>query len=100
MSYEVLARRWRPNSFEEVSGQRHVTTALVNAIRLGRLPHAILLAGPRGVGKTTLARILARALNCDEGPTAKPCGRSTSTWSAGSTSAHASATVSGAIPPT
>ncbi len=75
MSYEVLARRWRPQTFEEVYGQRHVTTALANAIRLGRLPHALLLAGPRGVGKTTLARILARSLNCDDGPTEKPCGK-------------------------
>ena len=75
MSYEVLARRFRPQTFDEVEGQRHVVTALRNAIELGRVPHAILLAGPRGVAKTTLARILARALNCDEGPTEKPCGR-------------------------
>ncbi|HTO08293.1 MAG TPA: DNA polymerase III subunit gamma/tau [Myxococcota bacterium] len=74
MSYEVLARRFRPQTFDEVQGQRHVVTALRNAIRLGRVPHAILLAGPRGVAKTTLARILARSLNCDEGPTEKPCG--------------------------
>jgi DNA polymerase-3 subunit gamma/tau len=74
MSYEVLARRFRPQTFDEVQGQRHVVTALRNAIRLGRVPHALLLAGPRGVAKTTLARILARALNCDEGPTEKPCG--------------------------
>jgi DNA polymerase-3 subunit gamma/tau len=74
MSYEVLARRWRPQTFDEVVGQRAVTTALRNAIRLGRLPHALLLAGPRGVGKTTLARILARSLNCASGPTDKPCG--------------------------
>jgi DNA polymerase-3 subunit gamma/tau len=75
MSYEVLARRWRPQGFDDVTGQTHVVTALRNAIRLGRLPHAILLAGPRGVGKTTLARILARGLNCDSGPTDQPCGR-------------------------
>jgi DNA polymerase-3 subunit gamma/tau len=75
MSYEVLARRWRPQSFDDVAGQAHVVTALRNAIRLGRLPHALLLAGPRGVGKTTLARILARGLNCDTGPTDQPCGR-------------------------
>ncbi len=75
MSYEVLARRFRPQTFDDVEGQRHVVTALRNALRLGRVPHAILLAGPRGVAKTTLARILARALNCDEGPTEKPCGR-------------------------
>jgi DNA polymerase-3 subunit gamma/tau len=77
MSYEVLARRFRPQTFDEVQGQRHVVTALRNAIRLGRVPHALLLAGPRGVAKTTLARILARALNCDEGPTEKPCGHCT-----------------------
>ena len=75
MSYEVLARRFRPQTFDDVEGQKHVVTALRNAIKLGRVPHAILLAGPRGVAKTTLARILARALNCDEGPTEKPCGR-------------------------
>jgi len=75
MSYEVLARRFRPKTFDEIEGQRHVVTALRNAIRLARVPHALLLAGPRGVAKTTIARILARALNCDEGPTEKPCGR-------------------------
>ena len=78
MSYEVLARRWRPQSFEEVSGQRHVTTALRNALVHERLPHALLLAGPRGTGKTSIARILARSLNCDEGPTEKPCGKCSS----------------------
>ncbi len=74
MSYQVLARKWRPQSFDDVSGQAHVTTPLRNAIRTGRVPHAILLSGPRGVGKTTLARILARCLNCDKGPTVTPCG--------------------------
>jgi DNA polymerase-3 subunit gamma/tau len=74
MSYQVLARKWRPQSFDDVSGQAHVTTPLRNAIRTGRVPHAILLSGPRGVGKTTLARILARCLNCDKGPTDTPCG--------------------------
>ncbi len=78
MSYEVLARRWRPQSFEEVSGQSHVTTALRNALKQDRLPHALLLAGPRGTGKTSIARILARSLNCDEGPTEKPCGKCSS----------------------
>jgi DNA polymerase-3 subunit gamma/tau len=75
MSYEVLARRWRPQTFDEVAGQSHVTTALRNAIELDRVPHAILLTGPRGVGKTSIARILARSLNCDEGPTVRPCGQ-------------------------
>ncbi|MFQ5514988.1 MAG: DNA polymerase III subunit gamma/tau [Myxococcota bacterium] len=75
MSYEVLARRFRPQTFEEVAGQTHVTQTLANALRSDRLPHALLLAGPRGVGKTSIARILARSLNCDEGPTVNPCGR-------------------------
>ncbi|MCS5636659.1 MAG: DNA polymerase III subunit gamma/tau [Myxococcota bacterium] len=74
MSYQVIARKWRPKTFDEVTGQEHVTTALRNALLAGRTPHAILLAGPRGVGKTTLARILARSLNCDQGPTDVPCG--------------------------
>ncbi len=74
MSYQVIARKWRPQSFDDVTGQSHVTTPLRNAIRSGRIPHALLLTGPRGVGKTTLARILARCLNCEKGPTDEPCG--------------------------
>jgi len=74
LSYQVIARKWRPQSFDEVSGQGHVTTALRNAIRTDRIPHAILLTGPRGVGKTTLARLIARCLNCEKGPTDEPCG--------------------------
>lgn len=73
-SYEVIARRWRPRTFDEVVGQRHVTETLKNAIATNRLAHAFLFAGPRGVGKTTTARILAKALNCDRGPTPAPCG--------------------------
>ncbi len=75
MSYQVIARRWRPKTFEMVVGQRHVTDTLKNALVGGRLAHAFLFTGPRGVGKTTTARILARALNCEQGPTPTPCGR-------------------------
>ena len=74
MAYLVLARKWRPQRFEDVVGQDHVTTTLRNAIVQGRLAHAFLFSGPRGVGKTTIARLLARALNCATGPTAEPCG--------------------------
>jgi DNA polymerase-3 subunit gamma/tau len=77
LSYQVIARKWRPQRFDEVSGQEHVTTALRNAIRSGRIPHAMLLTGPRGVGKTTLARLIARCLNCEKGPTDEPCGSCT-----------------------
>ena len=74
MAYQVLARKWRPQRFEDVLGQEHVTTTLRNAIAQRRIAHAFLFSGPRGVGKTTVARLLAKALNCAEGPTADPCG--------------------------
>ena len=74
MSYQVIARKWRPQKFDDVLGQRGVTQTLRNAIAQNRLAQAFVFAGPRGVGKTTTARILARALNCETGPTADPCG--------------------------
>src|SRR5437773_4448920 len=74
MSYLVIARKWRPQTFDDVVGQRAVTRTLRNAIESGRLAQAFVFAGPRGVGKTTTARILARALSCVKGPTADPCG--------------------------
>jgi len=73
MSYVVLARKWRPQSFEDLVGQEHVSKTLESAIAAGRVAHAFLFTGVRGVGKTTSARILAKALNCVEGPTARPC---------------------------
>src|SRR5512136_2258497 len=72
MSYLVLARKWRPQTFAEVIGQDHVTRTLTNAIGQGRIHHAFLFSGARGVGKTTAARILAKALCCERGPTATP----------------------------
>ncbi|MEP7262470.1 MAG: DNA polymerase III subunit gamma/tau [Usitatibacter sp.] len=76
MAYQVLARKWRPRVFEEIVGQPHVVTALANALDSGRLHHAYLFTGTRGVGKTTLARILAKALNCEtNGISSKPCGK-------------------------
>lgn len=74
MSYQVIARKWRPQQFEDVIGQEPITRALGNALRTQRLHHAYLFAGPRGVGKTTCARLFARALNCRQGPTPTPCG--------------------------
>src|SRR3954447_4901182 len=74
MTYQVLARKWRPKVFVELSGQEHVVTALTNALSRGRLHHAYLLTGTRGIGKTTIARILAKSLNCVNGVTATPCG--------------------------
>jgi|YNPMSStandDraft_1061717.scaffolds.fasta_scaffold18869_2 DNA polymerase-3 subunit gamma/tau len=75
MTYQAIARKWRPQQFEDVVGQAAITRALSNALRTGRLHHAYMFAGPRGVGKTTCARLFARALNCVEGPTPTPCGR-------------------------
>lgn len=73
MTYLVLARRWRPQTFADIVGQEHVTRTLQNAIRAGRVAHAFLFTGVRGVGKTTAARVLAKALNCEQGPAPEPC---------------------------
>jgi DNA polymerase-3 subunit gamma/tau len=74
MNYQVIARKWRPQTFGDLVGQRHVTETLSNAINNNRVAHAYIFSGARGVGKTTAARILAKALNCAKGPTAEPCG--------------------------
>src|SRR5690606_14570027 len=74
MSYLVLARKWRPRKFSELVGQEHVVRALGNALDSGRVHHAFLFTGTRGVGKTTIARIFAKSLNCETGVSAEPCG--------------------------
>ena len=74
MSYQVIARKWRPQAFSDLVGQSHVTSTLANAIKNDRVAHAYIFSGARGVGKTTAARILAKAMNCVKGPTAEPCG--------------------------
>src|SRR5690242_21195818 len=78
MSYQVIARKWRPQSFDEVTGQEAITRTLQNAIEQQRLHHAYLFSGARGVGKTTTARLFAKALNCIKGPTAEPCNECSS----------------------
>lgn len=78
MSYQVLARKWRPQTFHQLVGQSHVKQALINALTQNRLHHAYLFTGTRGVGKTTIARIFAKSLNCDEGISADPCGKCSS----------------------
>jgi DNA polymerase-3 subunit gamma/tau len=75
MQYQVLARKWRPQTFHELVGQEHVSRTLLNALQSGRVAHAFLFSGPRGSGKTTTARILAKALNCHEGKPGEPCGK-------------------------
>ena len=70
----ALARKWRPKTFDEMVGQEHVVRALTNALTQNRLHHAYLMTGTRGVGKTTLARVMAKALNCEIGVSASPCG--------------------------
>ena len=74
MTYQVLARKWRPKSFADMVGQQHVVRALSNALDRDQLHHAYLFTGTRGVGKTTLARILSKALNCERGVSSTPCG--------------------------
>ncbi|HVJ29998.1 MAG TPA: DNA polymerase III subunit gamma/tau, partial [Gammaproteobacteria bacterium] len=74
MSYTVLARKWRPRRFEDLVGQPHVVQALANSLADNRLHHAYLFTGTRGIGKTTIARLLAKALNCETGIVAEPCG--------------------------
>src|SRR5881398_1695927 len=74
VAYQVIARKWRPQTFADVVGQDHVVRTLTNAIARNRIAHAYLFVGPRGTGKTSTARIFAKALNCVNGPTTQPCG--------------------------
>ena len=74
MAYVALYRKWRPDSFKNLVGQEHISRTLSNAITSGRIGHAYLFSGPRGTGKTSTAKILAKSLNCDKGPTLEPCG--------------------------
>ena len=75
MAYVALYRQWRPQDFDALVGQKAVKTTLKNALTSGKIAHAYLFSGPRGTGKTSMARILAKALNCEQGPTAEPCGQ-------------------------
>ena len=75
MAYVALYRQWRPQDFDALVGQKAVKTTLKNALASGKIAHAYLISGPRGTGKTSMARILAKALNCEQGPTAEPCGQ-------------------------
>jgi DNA polymerase-3 subunit gamma/tau len=80
MSYLVLARKWRPKRFAELVGQEHVVRALSNALDSGRVHHAFLFTGTRGVGKTTIARIFAKSLNCEQGTSADPAASARPAW--------------------